>query len=480
MTGFSKQNTQLKCKLHLHYDARFLGRTGGLPLSTTRTTLGTSTSTMGTPTTTTSTTPTSLDQQHLNFIKGWIEAYHACCKHKRKSPQCISYSMENQEILNLAEEVLNKTYKPTTSTCFCVTRPKLREVFAANFRDRIVQHWLCLRLEPLFEQRFYSHNNVSFNCRKGFGVLAAVNRLSQDIKEVTNNYTTSAWIGKFDLKAFFMTIDCNILLDLLLKFIDDNYKGTDIDLVKWVTKIIVTHEPEKDCIKVGNIHLWESLEPAKSLFNTPSMIGMPIGNLTSQLFANFYMSFFDEYILKLINECGGKYVRFVDDFIIVCPYKKDILRIHKLAEEFLKTNLHVTLHKDKVYIQHYTKGVSFIGHVIKPNRIYLSNKTIHNFKLALCEVDELCKKLNNKSYLENEDVRLLSHYLCSVNSLLGFLVHTNSFNIRTKFFNQYSNIWNICYVDKNLKSIHIRKQKYAYNEIYRDRTSQSYYQILEF
>jgi hypothetical protein len=147
-----------------------------------------------------------------------------------------------------------------------------------------------------------------------------------------------------------MTIDCNILLDLLLKFIDDNYKGADIDLVKWVTKIIVTHEPEKDCIKVGNIHLWESLEPAKSLFNTPSMIGMPIGNLTSQLFANFYMSFFDEYILKLINECGGKYVRFVDDFIIVCPYKKDVLRIHKLAEEFLKTNLHVTLHKDKVYI----------------------------------------------------------------------------------------------------------------------------------
>lgn len=85
----------------------------------------------------------------------------------------------HEDLLDLAREVYERTYRPTTSTCFIVTRPKLREVFAANFRDRIVQHWLCLRLEPLFEARFVEHGNVSFNCRKGFGTFACIDQLTK-------------------------------------------------------------------------------------------------------------------------------------------------------------------------------------------------------------------------------------------------------------------------------------------------------------
>lgn len=472
MTG---QSDQL-----LHNDARTLGLTGGVVVSITPTTLGTSTSTMATPTTTTSTTATSLGLlQHLSYIDGWILAYHVCCKHKRKSPQCIQYTLDSEELLVLAEEVRKRTYKPTTSICFCVTRPKLREVFAANFRDRIVQHWLCLRLEPLFEDRFQSQHNVSFNCRKGFGVLAAVKQVYVNMYEVSNGFTTSAWIGKFDLKAFFMSIDCNILLQLLLDFIDEKYQGKDKDLVKWLTEVIVRHEPEKNCKKRGDVSLWDNLDPKKSLFNTPEMIGMPIGNLTSQLFANFYMSFFDEFMNELMEECGGKYVRFVDDFVIICPNKEDILRIHKLSETFLQQKLHVTLHKDKVYIQHYTKGVNFIGHVIRPHRIYLSNTTVNHFDESLRKLNQYCKYISKHEYISDEQAIKLDKYLCSINSFLGFLVHTSSYKIRKRLFEKYSDIWNICYTNKKLTIVKVKKSKYAYNEIYRDRTSEFYSEILE-
>ena len=112
-------------------------------------------------------------------IQSWLIAFYDCCKRKKTSTQCTLYRLIFEEDLPLlATEVKERAYHPTVSICFCVTRPKLREVFAANFRDRIVQHWICLRLEPLFEERFQSQNNVSYNCRKNFGTQKAVQRLA--------------------------------------------------------------------------------------------------------------------------------------------------------------------------------------------------------------------------------------------------------------------------------------------------------------
>ena len=122
----------------------------------------------------------------LEYAEGWFEAFDDCCRRKRMSTQCILYRLWwDMDLLNLARSVYDRTYNPTTSICFITTLPKLREVFAANFRDRIVQHWLCLRLEPLFEQRFESQNDVSYNCRKGFGVQACVERVAQNAIKVS-------------------------------------------------------------------------------------------------------------------------------------------------------------------------------------------------------------------------------------------------------------------------------------------------------
>lgn len=138
---------------------------------------------------------------------GWVEAYHDCCNNKKSSYECNAYRANFElDLWLLIYEVYSRTYKPGPSTCFIVTFPKLREVFAAAFRDRIVHHWICLRLNPLFEARFSAQGNVSHNCRKGFGTRSAVLAFNRDVNAVTSNYTRKAYIGRFDIKSFFMSI----------------------------------------------------------------------------------------------------------------------------------------------------------------------------------------------------------------------------------------------------------------------------------
>ena len=325
------------------------------------------------------------------YVEGWFDALDDCCAKKKTSSQCVMYRLIwHEDLLDLAREVYERTYRPTTSTCFIVTRPKLREVFAANFRDRIVQHWLCLRLEPLFEARFVEHGNVSFNCRKGFGTFACIDQLTKNTIEVSDNYSHEAWYAQFDIKGFFMSIDCECLLKYLLPFIKEkwNYwKGTiyeqDLDLVLWLTEVIVRHRPQDDCIRQGNLKLWRILPKNKSLFYIEWMRGEPIGNLTSQLFANFYMSFFDEWAIKAAEERGAKYVRFVDDFSFVCKTKEDAIYFKRASRNQLRYILNIQMHPNKIYIQEVKKGIKMVGGVIKPGRACEVYKLLFRFLNSL-------------------------------------------------------------------------------------------------
>lgn len=395
------------------------------------------------------------------YAAGWFDAFDDCCRHKRMSPQCIVYRLNwDMDLLELARSVYNKTYTPTTSTCFITTRPKLREVFAANFRDRIVQHWLCMRLEPLFEARHTEQGDVSYNCRKGFGVQACVNQLSKNIEDVSENYTKDAWIYKGDLKGFFMSIDCSILLDKLLQFIKDNwsfwgnpehsYFARDLDLVLWLTEIIIRHRPQDDCVRKGNLKLWNYLPKNKSLFYAAEMVGEPIGNLTSQLFANFYLSFFDEFAQNIANKLGAKFTRFVDDYTFVCKSKEDCKYLRVLCEYWLKENLNVTVHPDKTYIQHATKGVKMVGSVVKPGRIYLSNRTVGNFFNALTRLEWACV-LSDRAAILTE--------ICRCNSLLGFLRHHNSHAIRYAMFKRIKVFWRYCWIKGRFEIVKPKKKK---------------------
>lgn len=390
----------------------------------------------------------------------WLLAYDDCCRRKKKSEGCVEYTIIMEfDLWDLALEVKFGIYNPSTSICFCVTRPKLREVFAANFRDRIVHHWLMMKLNPLFERRLSLLGDVSFNCRRGFGTLTAVNRVKQDICIVTNGYTTSAFVGRFDFIGFFMAIDKDILCAQCYDFIYAEYNGVDIDIVWRTLRVVIQHNPSTDCEVRGKESLFALLEPHKSLRNAPPNKGMPIGNLTSQILANFHLSFFDFKMIAFCRWRGGTYERFVDDFVIVMPTAQDVVDAFNYAKMIAWEDLHLKIHDDKLYIQHYTKGVMFIGNMIKIDRVYLSNRTFGRFVDTLISLEELAKALtkeeNNLDLLDK-----LRSMMSSVNSYIGFTVHVNGYAMRLKLILRYRAVYRFVYLNTNK---HIFKVKGRYN-----------------
>lgn len=387
-------------------------------------------------------------------MEGWVLAFEDCCLHKMSTEQCLIYRLHAAEDLPVlaAEIEVLRTYEPGISICFIVTRPKLREIFAADFRDRIAQHWICIRLRPFFEERFQSMGNVSYNCRSGFGTAAAADRAEEEIRKVTKEYTEQAYIGTMDIWSFFMTIDKIVLWNLLEPFIRSNahrikelFPDTDIETLIWLTKKTIMHAPQSNCERRGRIDLWDHLAFWKSLFNALEHIGMPIGNITSQELANFLMSFLDEWAVEYCRGRGMSYIRFVDDIFVVATKKEDILDFRKELMERLSVIFNQRLHPDKFYIQRWRHGVKFVGRIIKHGRSYTSNRTVSGLDIRIHALEELCGRIVREGINIQTSIELDS-LVCAVNSSLGFFIRTASFNVRKKIFSRLRNFWKICYI----------------------------------
>ena len=397
--------------------------------------------------------------------EAWIEAFDDCCLHKKSSDSCIRYRIGYEEdLFRLAAEVESGVYRPSTSICFCVTRPKLREVFAANFRDRIVHHWLMIKLNPLFENLFVGQGNVSFNCRKGFGTQAAVNAVKNDIYDVSGGYTADAYVGRFDIVGFFMSIHKDILIEMLRAFICKEYKDDDRDLVFSTLVTVIRHNPANDCEIHGDRTLFEQLPRNKSLFHVQKNRGLPIGNLTSQILANFYLSLFDAAMSEWCMERGGRYRRFVDDFVVVMPVMKDVYGAFLFAREFLQERLSVSLHDDKKYMQHYTKGLAFVGYVIKNGRIYLSNRTYGALTDRLRNIDRMCAKARGGK-TDTSLIAAINKAVVPLNSYIGFSAHTNGYAKRTSILLEHIAMFRFVYLKTNRHIVKI-KNKYKISELY--------------
>lgn len=251
--------------------------------------------------------------------------------------------------------------------------------------------------------------------------------LRRDILEVSENYTRKAWVGRFDIQSFFMSIDIRILEKYAVAFVRTHYKGDDIELLVYLLVVTIRHRPQTNCIKRGDEELWQKLSRHKSLFFAEWFRGMPIGNITSQLLANFYMSFFDEFMVSLCKMIRARYERFVDDFTVVCRRKQDVLMLRNQADAFLQEKLNLKMHHDKQYIQDVTKGVYFVGAVIKMNRVYLSNRTIGGMINVLRKLQKFLEHIDTCSV---EDSYELEHYLASLNSYFGFMAHKNEYAVK--------------------------------------------------
>lgn len=373
---------------------------------------------------------------------GLLEAYYDCRKSKRRTASAIMYEIDyGSKLVALRDRINARTYQPGKSICFVVTRPRYREVFAASFEDRIVHHWIALRLEPLFEEVFSPR---TFNCRKGKGQMYGVNMLYNDIKECSQNYTRDCHIAKLDLQGFFMSINKAMLAGMIDKFILERYKGDDIEDLRFLCRVVILHSPEKSCERHSPLHYWDFLPVNKSLFTNGEGLGVAIGNLFAQHFANFLLNILDWYLL---NDLGFTYVgRYVDDFYILDADKQKILAaVPKIRELLGKYGL--TLHPHKFYIQHYTKGVEFTGNVVKKQRIYVCNRTLKNFVMAV-------RRLNRAETIEE-----VEHAVSSINSYLGFMRHANEYSKRRKILKMLEpHVFKWVYIRGHFEVVVIKKK----------------------
>jgi len=374
-----------------------------------------------------------------------IEAYFDCRKNKRRSPEAIAFEVNYEHnCINLLNEILSRTYKPEPSIAFVVNKPVKREIMASTFRDRIIHHFIAMRLNPLFEDEFISSTT---NCRKGKGTSYGISLLKDSIKRISNNYTAECWVLKLDIKSFFMSIDKQLLLNKLIKFIEEKYYGNDIDILKYLVETVLMNDPKTNCLYRSSRKSWYNLPVGKSLFTCNDGFGIAPGNLTSQLEANFFLNEFDHWAYSLTCEYG----RYVDDFYFVSKDREELVSYIPLIKSKLE-NIGLTLHPKKVYLQHYSKGVKYIGAVLKKDRQYISNRTIGNFYSAIHRFNLMADR---EGYIDNH----ATHFVASMNSYLGFCRQFMTYNIRRKTMKLIDERWwKVCYISGHFDKLSVKRR----------------------
>ena len=401
--------------------------------------------------------------------EGWTDAYFNCIRKKKSSPQCEEYRLKNYgvDLWKLMYEVHERQYVPSTSTCFVVTRPKIREVFAAAFRDRIVQHWIVLRIEPLLEQRFLAVGDVSFNCRKGYGTQRAVSTLRKHIDEVTQGGRREAWIGRYDIRSFFNTINKRILLQHISHHIDLHYHGDDKDTLQYLLAVTILHCPQKDCRLNSSPELYELVPRHKKLLYNDDDTGMPIGNITSQVLANYILSFLDEVILDTCKGSTTRYIRFADDFVVVSTSKEIILHIRNLSDKFLSEHLNQRLHPEKKYLQRASSSMKFVGYVLCHGRLYIDNKIVGSLTSRCYQLESISREIVTNG-VTLRLLRALERVATSINSYLGYTKLTSSYAIRSRLFMQKHWMWKTCFVKSSCSILKVKSKyhpkEYLYHE----------------
>lgn len=340
-----------------------------------------------------------------------FDSYFECRKGKRNTHNASEFE-ENLEtnLISLYRDLNDGTYSPGRSICFVVTHPNLREIWAADFRDRIVQTLFYQRYQKTFHSRFIFD---SFACIPEKGTLRAAKRLDKHIRSYTENYQIERWFLKADIANFFVAIDKDILFSLVAKRVEPGF-WTDL------LRTLLYNDPRDNFIYRGDPRLLKCVPKRKSLAQAANNVGLPVGNLTSQFFANIYLNELDQFCKRELKV--KHYLRYVDDFIILGESPFYLNGMHHEIGTFLREKLHLSLHSNKKQINKTEVGINFVGFVVKHHRMFLRRGTIRSCNRKLEEV------------FQREDWEMLQ----SINSYFGMMRHTNSYKLRKKIVNRLS------------------------------------------
>ena len=348
-------------------------------------------------------------------------AYYMARRHKKDKSYVRSFEERlSQNLDDLADSLFNRTYVPSPSFCFIIHEPKIREIFAAAFTDRIVHHLFFNYVQKMFDSLFIED---SYSCRYGKGTHYGVRRLFGHIRKASENYTKEVFILQLDIKGYFISIDRMRLLEIVNGILEKmcrrripqseggyRYEDRiDFDFVRWLGGIIIMLEPSENCIIKSPLEAWDALPDSKSLFKARKSCGLPIGNLTSQLLSNVYLNELDQYAKRILH-CRH-YGRYVDDLYVVDGSKERLAGIAESIRVFLKENLHLSLNEGKTRITSSRRGVQFLGYFVKEHRVYLCNKTLRR----------MVRRLSSSGVSSS-----------TINSYLGMFRHCASYRMRRK------------------------------------------------
>ena len=309
-------------------------------------------------------------------------AFQKAQKRKSKKPYVIEFKnnlSKNLELLR--QELISETYKPRPLRTFIIRDPKIRKIRKSYFVDRVVHHAICNILEPIFDKRFIYD---SFANRKDKGNLNAIKRFDKFKLKVSKNNTRKCYVFKADIKHYFDEVNHNTLINILRKKVNDE------KLISLISKVLKNHS---------------------------DTVGMPLGNMTSQFFANVYLNELDQFVK---NELKAKYyIRYVDDFIILNDSKEILESYKEKIDIFLMEKLQLELHTTKSKILLLKRGISFLGFRNFAYHRLLRKANILNMKRKIIQAtqrdyDSLCQ------FLEG---------------WLAYASHANTYNLRHKITN---------------------------------------------
>lgn len=317
--------------------------------------------------------------EEIICVENLLEAWKEFVRGKREKPdvQLFSFNLMNN-ILQLHRDLADKTYRHGEYKFFYIFDPKPRNIHKATVRDRLLHHAVYRIIYPCFDKIFIGD---SYSCRLDKGTHKALNRLQKFAYKVSRNNTKTCWVLKCDIKKFFHTIDHSILMKILSQYIY-----------------------QKDILWL----LWQII---KSFSFLKPGLGLPLGNLTSQILVNVYMNEFDQFAKHKLK--AKYYIRYADDFVILSEDKRWLESLIEPIDYFLKNYLHLLLHPDKIFIRTLASGVDFLGWVHFPNYRVLRTTTKRR----------MFKKLQNNKKP------------ASVVSYLGLLKHGNTYKLKNKIQN---------------------------------------------
>ncbi len=320
-----------------------------------------------------------------NLFLAWREFRKG--KRSKSDVQKFEFNLEDN-LFQLHRELKNKTYQHSDYTAFYIQDPKLRRIHKACVRDRVLHHAIFRILYPIFDKGFIFD---SYFCRLGKGTHRAVDRLEKFTRKLSRNNRKNIFALECDIRKFFDSIDQDILLGIIKS------KIKDTDALWLVDRIVKSFGKEK-----GR--------------------GLPLGNATSQLFANIYLNELDQFIKHKLRV--KYYLRYCDDFVILGESWERLGELVVSIVRFLKENLKLSLHSDKIIIRKYHQGIDFLGYVSLPHYRALRTKTKRRMlKKITGRYQKLQQGLISKKSLNQ-----------SLQSYLGVLKHCRGYKIKQKIF----------------------------------------------